>query len=63
MLRGEFQDRGISVEQGLKESAGNVPVNRVCTPEEVADLVLYAASDAARFMTGYPLVLDGGGRA
>lgn len=63
MLRGEFEDRGISVEQGLKESAGNVPVNRVCTPEEVADLVLYAASDAARFMTGYPLVLDGGGRA
>lgn len=63
MLRGEFEDRGISVEQGLKESAANVPVNRVCTPQEVADLVLYAASDAARFMTGYPLVLDGGGRA
>lgn len=63
MLRGEFEDRGISVEEGLKESAANVPVNRVCTPEEVAELVLYAASDAARFMTGYPLVLDGGGRA
>lgn len=63
MLRSEFEDRGISVEEGLKESAANVPVNRVCTPEEVAELVLYAASDAARFMTGYPLVLDGGGRA
>lgn len=63
MLRGEFADRGISVEAGLEESASNVPLNRVCTPEEVAELVLYAASDAARFMTGYPLVLDGGGRA
>lgn len=63
MLRGEFADRGLSPEEGLAESASNVPVNRVCTPEEVADLVLYAASDAARFMTGYPLVLDGGGRA
>lgn len=63
MLRGEFEDRGIPVKQGLEESAAGVPVNRVCTPGEVAELVLYAASDAARFMTGYPLVLDGGGRA
>jgi len=63
MLRGEFEDRGLTVAQGLEESAAGVPINRVCTPEEVADLVLYAASDAARFMTGYPLVLDGGGRA
>lgn len=63
MLRGEFKERGISVEEGLARSAAGVPVNRVCTPEEVAELVLYAASDAARFMTGYPLVLDGGGRA
>lgn len=63
MLRGEFAERGLSAEDGLKASAACVPVNRVCTAEEVADLVLYAASDAARFMTGYPLVLDGGGRA
>lgn len=63
MLRGEFKDRGISVKEGLEESAAGVPVNRVCSPGEVAELVLYAASDAARFMTGYPLVLDGGGRA
>lgn len=63
MLRGEFADRGLTVEQGLEESAANVPVNRVCTPGEVARLVMYAAGDDARFMTGYPLVLDGGGRA
>lgn len=63
MLRGEFADRGLTAEQGLEESAANVPVNRVCSPQEVARLVLYAAGDDARFMTGYPLVLDGGGRA
>jgi NAD(P)-dependent dehydrogenase (short-subunit alcohol dehydrogenase family) len=63
MLRGEFVERGIDVETGLKESARRLPVNRVCSVEEVADLALFAASDSARFMTGYPLVLDGGGRA
>lgn len=63
MLRGEFRDRGISLEEGLKESAEAVPINRVCSAEEVAHMVLYASSDSAAFITGYPLVLDGGNRA
>lgn len=63
MLRGEFLQRGVDADAGLAESAQAVPLRRVCTPEEVADLTLYAASRAARFMTGYPLVLDGGSRA
>jgi len=63
MLRGEFRDRGLDVEAGLRESAEAVPLNRVCTAQEVADMVLFACSDSARFITGYPLVLDGGNRA
>ena len=63
MLRGEFRDRGISAEQGLAESAAGVPLNRVCSAEEIADMVLFASSDSARFITGYPLVVDGGSRA
>ena len=63
MLRGEFRDLGLSIEEGLKQSAEGVPLNRVATPEEVADLVLYSASDSGRFMTGFPLVMDGGSRA
>ena len=63
MLRGEFKDRGLGAEAGLKESAEGVPLNRVCSAEEVAHMVLYAASDSAKFITGYPLVLDGGNRA
>ncbi len=63
MLRGEFRDRGLDAETGLRQSAGGVPLNRVCSAEEVAQMVLYAASDAAAFVTGYPLVLDGGSRA
>jgi NAD(P)-dependent dehydrogenase (short-subunit alcohol dehydrogenase family) len=63
MLRGEFRDLGLSIEEGLRQSAEGVPLNRVSTPEEVADLVLYSASDSGRFMTGFPLVMDGGSRA
>lgn len=63
MLRGEFRDRGLDLETGLRESAEGVPLNRVCSAEEVAHMVLYAASDSAKFITGYPLVLDGGNRA
>ena len=63
MLRGEFEQKNISADQGLAESAAGVPLNRVCTPLEVAHLVLYAASNSAAFMSGYPLVLDAANRA
>lgn len=60
MLRKEYQDRGLDVAAGLKESAEAVPLNRVCSVEEVAQMVMFAASDAAAFVTGFPLVMDGG---
>lgn len=63
MLHGEFRDRGLSARAGLEESAAGVPLNRVCSAGEVAAMVLFACSDAADFVTGYPLVLDGGNRA
>jgi NAD(P)-dependent dehydrogenase (short-subunit alcohol dehydrogenase family) len=36
------------------------PVGRVGKPEDVAEMVLYLASDAATFMTGVNIVIDGG---
>jgi len=46
----------------MKE-AGNRPLRRVGTPEDVADAVLFLASDMARWITGSCLVVDGGGLA
>ena len=63
MLRGEFEELGLSAEHGLRQSAEGVPLKRVCSSREVAALVLYAASDMAAFMSGYPLVLDAAHRA
>jgi 2-keto-3-deoxy-L-fuconate dehydrogenase len=36
------------------------PMGRLGTPEEVADLAVYLASDAAQFITGQAIVIDGG---
>lgn len=40
--------------------ARQIPLGRVGEPREVADGVLYLASDESRFMTGAELKLDGG---
>lgn len=36
------------------------PVGRMGQPEEVAEAVVWLCSDAASFVTGHPLVVDGG---
>lgn len=36
------------------------PLGRIGEPEDVAHVVLFLASDAARFVTGQTLLVDGG---
>jgi NAD(P)-dependent dehydrogenase (short-subunit alcohol dehydrogenase family) len=36
------------------------PLARIGTPEDIADVVTFLCSDAARFITGQNLVVDGG---
>jgi len=62
MLRSEAQQLGEADERFLAEAAKR-PLGRVGSPDEIAQAVLYLASDASSFVTGTALVVDGGGLA
>ena len=42
------------------ERARKIPLGRMCEPEDIADPILFLASDAARMITGVALTVDGG---
>ena len=44
----------------LKRKASEHPMNRIAQPEEMAEGVVFLASDRASYMTGHPLAIDGG---
>ncbi len=43
-----------------KQMAASVPLRRVAEPDEIADAVLFLASDAARYINGVALDVNGG---
>lgn len=48
-------------EIGVKEYIENsVPLKRFATPDEIADAILFLASECASFITGTSLIVDGG---
>ena len=46
--------------EGLKKAADFIPVGRVGEPEDIADVINFLVSDAARYMTGQVVTVDGG---
>lgn len=54
-----YVDTGM-IDAGHEEIAQRVPLGRrLASPEEIAETVLFLASDAARYVTGAELVVDG----
>jgi 3-oxoacyl-[acyl-carrier protein] reductase len=46
--------------EGLEAAASFIPMGRVGEPEDIADVILFLASDAARYITGQIVTVDGG---
>jgi len=59
LLRQEMEECG-GLEKMRPVFAAQHPLNRIATPEEVANTVLFLASDESSFVTGVALSVDGG---
>lgn len=63
MLYRSGKTRGVDAKTALREANADSRSGRVTTPEEVAALVAFLASEAAAQITGAAIPIDGGGLA
>lgn len=63
MLYRSGATRGADAKRALREANADSRTGRVTTPEEVAAVVAFLASDEARQITGAAIPIDGGGLA
>jgi NAD(P)-dependent dehydrogenase (short-subunit alcohol dehydrogenase family) len=57
------KQEGIDMEEAMKRAAQKVPLGRLATPEEVAQTVVFLASDQASYVTGVNINMDGAATA
>ena len=63
MLMGEYAAKDMNREEGLADSATGTPIGRVASPQEVAQAILFLASDRSSYINGAALPIDGGNTA
>jgi 3-oxoacyl-[acyl-carrier protein] reductase len=51
---------GVTTAQAMQQLASAIPMGRVGRPEELGNLVVFLASDAASYITGTTTQVDGG---
>lgn len=51
---------GLKPEDMYEKWSADTPLKRIAQPEEVADAIVYLASDRASYITGQTLLVDGG---
>jgi 3-oxoacyl-[acyl-carrier protein] reductase len=62
LFAGIAKVRKIAVAEAQKRAEHSIPLGRICTPEEVANVAVFVASARASFMNGAVITLDGGQR-
>jgi NAD(P)-dependent dehydrogenase (short-subunit alcohol dehydrogenase family) len=60
MLRTGLRARGFDPDTAILELGKTVPLGRIAEPEDIADVVLFLASDQSRYMTGTLVEVNGG---
>ena len=60
LARSQAQAAGVSEEEIFQRWAAGSPLNRIARPEEVADAIVWLASERASFITGQTILVDGG---
>lgn len=60
MLRTGFEMRGLDPARAIDELGATVPLGRVATPQDIADVILFLASEDARYMCGALVEVNGG---
>ncbi|WP_419907496.1 SDR family NAD(P)-dependent oxidoreductase [Hoeflea sp.] len=60
MLRAGFEMRGFDPQSAVAELGKTVPLGRLALPRDIADVVLFLASDKARYMCGALVEVNGG---
>lgn len=58
-LKAEAKRANVSEEQAYKQMVARLPLGRPAEPEEIADIVVFAASERGRYLTGANLSTDG----
>jgi NAD(P)-dependent dehydrogenase (short-subunit alcohol dehydrogenase family) len=59
MIRTGFQRRGFNPDTAIKDLNRTVPLGRIAEPEDIADVVWFFASDAARYIAGTAIEVNG----
>ena len=60
MLRSGFAKRGFDPETAVAELGATVPLGRIAEPDDITDVILFLVSDAARYMCGSLVEVNGG---
>ena len=58
-MKADARTAGISEDEALKRAVQKMPMGRLAEAEEIANVVVFAASDRGAFLTGANITMDG----
>ena len=60
MIRTGFETRGLDPDTAIGDLNASVPLGRIAEPEDIADVVVFLASEQARYLCGALIEANGG---